>query len=438
MFFLTLDGSESIKMYLKEKILELCSTYFNEDIRPTLELIPGKSYLPSTSKYIDAEDLHYLIQASLDMWFTAGRFAREFESSFAKYLGLKCSLLVNSGSSANLLAIGALKLNAGDEVITAAVNFPTTVNPIIQNGLIPKFIDSSLETLNPSFENICKAITPHTKAIVLSHTLGNPWEVNKVKDYIKNRGIYIVEDCCDALGSTLEGSLVGSFGDIATSSFYPAHHITMGEGGAVSTNNKVFKRILESLRDWGRDCWCEPGDDNTCGKRFEWQLGNLPKGYDHKYIYSHMGYNLKATDMQAAIGLSQLKKLDGFIQKRKENWRYLNECLISEKEHLSIVQPTFNSDPSWFGFAMICKPQIDRKKLISFLENHKIGTRLVFGGNILRQPAYSHLNISKTFPNADIITEKAFWVGIHPRFSEKHLDYISEHIKKGIKLQLNG
>lgn len=431
----------------RQDFSSLSHEYFNKIIEPTLELVPGLSYLPTTSKCIDATDLDILIQSSLDMWLTAGRFSREFETQFPMHLGKNHSLLVNSGSSANLLAVTALsshvlgdmKLKPGDEIITSAVSFPTTVNPIFQNGYIPKFVDSDLNTLNPSTECLMAAITEKTKAVILAHTLGNPWDVKTLKDCLKDRSIFIIEDCCDALGSTLSDQPVGSFGDLATSSFYPAHHITMGEGGAVSVTNKTLKRILESLRDWGRDCWCQTGRDNTCGKRFEWQLGTLPHGYDHKYIYSHLGYNLKLTDMQAALGVSQLKKLTHFVQRRKDNWDYLFHALEAMvPEHISIASPTPNSAPSWFGFPIICKNHIDRKKLTLYLETHKIGTRLIFGGNIVRQPAYKDATyrVHDSLKNADIIAEKAFWVGIHPRFSQKHLDYIGDHIKKGVHDQI--
>ncbi|MEO5969119.1 MAG: lipopolysaccharide biosynthesis protein RfbH, partial [Bdellovibrionia bacterium] len=383
-------------------IQKLCRSFY-EGAYPASAFIPGETYIPATKKSVDGEDLVSLVDASLDMWLTTGRFGAEFESALPGYFGRKVeALLVNSGSSANLVAISSLgspmltkmklrPLEKGDEVITVAAGFPTTVNPIIQNGWTPVFVDVDLMTLNALPETIMAARTPKTRAVVLAHTLGNPYRADVLMEWCKKEGLYLIEDCCDALGSTIENTPVGSFGEFATVSFYPAHHITMGEGGAVMSKSAQFRRIAASIRDWGRDCWCDPGKDNTCGKRFEWQLGTLPCGYDHKYTYTHIGYNLKATDMQAALGVSQLKKAERFIAIRRRNWKYLYEQIKSSavlKGKLTPIEPTPSTVPSWFGFALHCEKGINREMITAFLESKKIGTRLLFGGNLTKQPAY--------------------------------------------------
>ncbi len=416
------------------------------------EFIAGQTYIPVTTKVMDADDLEILVDASLDLWLTAGRFAREFEAKLSPTFGRNTqSLLVNSGSSANLVAISALGANMvadlkmrplqkGDEVITAAAGFPTTVNPIIQNGWVPVFIDVDLKTINATVEAVQAARTPKTRAVVLAHTLGNVYRSDQLAEWCRKEGLYLVEDCCDALGATIGGAPVGSFGDFATVSFYPAHHITMGEGGAVIPRDGKWKRIAESVRDWGRDCWCEPGCDNTCKKRYGWTLGTLPPGYDHKYTYSNIGYNLKATDMQAAVGLSQLKKLPRFVEARRANWKRIYAGIQSStilRERLTPVLPTEGTEPSWFGFAMHVAPAINREKLVSYLEDHKVGTRLLFAGNLVRQPAYknSEYRIASDLKATDQIMAKTFWVGVHPALTEAKITYMLEMLEAGLQAQ---
>jgi CDP-6-deoxy-D-xylo-4-hexulose-3-dehydrase len=416
--------------------------------------VPGKTYIPVTTKILDEEDLDQLIHASLDLWLTAGRFAREFEEEIPKFFNRKASgLLVNSGSSANLVAASALgapmmkdlklkPIEKGAEIITAAAGFPTTVNPIVQNGWTPVFIDVDARTLNATPEAVMAARTPKTAAVMLAHTLGNPYRSDIIAEWCKREGLYLIEDCCDALGAqihTANNGLqpVGSFGDYATLSFYPAHHITMGEGGAVISRDGKLKRVAESIRDWGRDCWCEPGKDNTCGKRFDWTLGELPCGYDHKYIYSNVGYNLKVTDWQAAIGISQLKKAAIFIEARRSNWKKIYDGIQSSprlKSKFTPIEPTTGTDPSWFGFPMYCSDDIDREKLVRFLEEKKIGTRLVFAGNLTRQPAYRSVDyrIHDQLKNTDHIMSKAFWIGVHPALDDRRIAYILEQLEAGV------
>jgi CDP-6-deoxy-D-xylo-4-hexulose-3-dehydrase len=408
------------------------------------EFIPGFTPVPVSGKVIDEEDIGNLVDACLDGWLTAGRFTEEFQRSLATYVGVRDALFVNSGSSANLVALSALtspklgerSLKPGDEVLTVAMGFPTTVNPIIQNNLRPVLVDVNLETYDAIDERLEQAISPNTKAIMMAHTLGNPFNVDLVSELCKKHNLWLIEDSCDALGSSYKGRRTGSFGDLATISFYPAHHITTGEGGAVLVKSPLVKKQAESFRDWGRDCYCETGHDNTCKKRFEWQLGDLPQGYDHKYIYSHIGYNLKATDIQAALGVSQLKKLDRFIEMRKKNFEYLLKGL-KDIEGLEMPKPTIGSDPSWFGFPVTINPNhpADREELLRFLDERKIGTRLMFAGNITKQPAYAKVDfrIVGNLDNSDIIMRRAFWLGVYPGLTNKMLDYVIESIREFMK-----
>lgn len=434
---------------LRLNVIEASREYFKSLQKP--EFIPGKTYIPASAKVVDSDDLAHLINASLDLWLTAGRFSAEFESQLPKLFNRSTkALAVNSGSSANLVAISALSspalrsfnltpLEKGDEVITVAAGFPTTVNPIIQNGWIPVFVDVDIKTLNALPEKIMEAKSPRTKAIILAHTLGNPYRADILSEFCKKEGLYLIEDCCDAFGSLVNGQSVGSFGEYATLSFYPAHHITMGEGGAILSKDGRFRKIAESFRDWGRDCWCEPGKDNTCKKRFSWALGDLPYGYDHKYTYSHIGYNLKITDMQAALGISQLKKVDSFICKRKENWKKIYEGVKSSpilNKAFDPVEPTQNTNPSWFGFAINCREGIDRKSVTQFLEENKVGTRLVFAGNLTKQPAYKGIEykIVGNLNNTDQVMNKTFWIGVHPAINDMKIEYMLEQLEKAAKL----
>jgi CDP-6-deoxy-D-xylo-4-hexulose-3-dehydrase len=425
---------------LRAKIAALVQQYADEQlgIKP---FIPGQSVVPVSGKVIGARELQLMVEASLDGWLTTGRFNAAFEERLARYLGVKYLITVNSGSSANLVAfsvltsprLGARAIKPGDEVIGVAAGFPTTVNPILQFGAVPVFVDIDLVTHNVDASLIEAAITSKTKAIMLAHSLGNPFNLDVVTALCKKHGLWLVEDCCDALGSRYDGKLVGTFGDIATLSFYPAHHITMGEGGAVFTNNAELKLIAESFRDWGRDCYCAPGKDNTCGKRFGWKLGDLPEGYDHKYTYSHLGYNLKISDMQAACALAQMDRVDEFIAARKHNFSYLREHLQSCREFLELPQATPKSDPSWFGFLALLKPEsgVSRVNLLSYLDENKIGTRLLFAGNLARQPYMIGRNfrVSGNLSNTDVIMNQAFWLGVYPGLSTEHLDFIVERLE---------
>lgn len=437
---------------LRKKVIESACEYFKEI--ENNNKTKQKTYIPASGKVLKEDDLINLIEASLDMWLTSGRFNDEFEKEFAKYMEVKYALTTNSGSSANLLAISSLtsyklgdrRLKKGDEVITVAAGFPTTINPIIQNGLIPVFVDVELETYNINTNKIEEAISDKTKAIIVAHTLGNPFELDKIKEITKKHNLWLIEDNCDALGATYKGQKTGTFGDISTFSFYPAHHITMGEGGALITNNSQLYRIIMSYRDWGRDCWCKPGVDNTCKNRFNMQLGNLPFGYDHKYTYSHLGYNLKITDFQAAIGLSQLKKLPEFLKIREENANYLLQKLEDLSEYLILPKVSLNAHSSWFGFLLSVKESLkySKQELVKYLEKEGIGTRQLFAGNVLRQMMYvedeiklrigkspvivsKDLNEShyKLLPNTDFIMNNTFWVGVYPGLNKSDLDKIS-------------
>ena len=423
----------------REKILELVREYATERYAET-EFLPGVSVIPPSGKVINGDDLVNLVDASLDGWFTTGRYNDIFERELADYLGVRHALTTNSGSSANLLAISALTsptlgeraLRPGDEVITAAAGFPTTVNPILLYGLVPVFVDSSAPTYNPSVASIAAAIGPKTRAIMIAHTLGNPFAVAEVRALADQHKLWLIEDCCDALGSTYDGRKVGTFGHIGTLSFYPAHHITMGEGGAVFTNDIKLKRLIESFRDWGRDCYCAPGRDNTCGKRFGWQFGSLPQGYDHKYTYTHAGFNLKITDMQAALGLSQLKRIDEFVRLRRENFARLSELLLPLAKHLIQPQATPGSQPSWFGFPITLTDTAgcQRVDLLRYLDQHKIGTRLLFAGNLTRQPYFAgrEFRVSGSLIGTDRIADNTFWLGVYPNLGEAQLQYIAEKL----------
>ncbi len=405
------------------------------------DFVPGTTILPPSGKVIDAAELKNMVNASLDGWLTAGRFNDAFEKRLAEYLGVKFLISTNSGSSANLLAFSALTsprlgdraIMPGDEVIGVAAGFPTTVNPILQFGAVPVFVDIELSSHNIDVTKIEAAIGPKTKAIMLAHSLGNPFNLKVVKEICNRHSLWLIEDNCDALGSRYDGQLTGTFGDIGTLSFYPAHHITMGEGGAVFTNNPELKQIAESFRDWGRDCYCAPGKDNTCNKRFCWKLGDLPEGYDHKYTYAHLGYNLKITDMQAACALAQIDKLDHFIQARKDNFAYLRTRLISCEEFLHLPDPTPNSDPSWFGFLMTVRPNtnVQRVDLLNYLDQNKIGTRLLFAGNLTRQPYMigRKYRVSGDLTNTDLVMNNSFWVGVYPGLSQKMLSFIADKIE---------
>ena len=420
---------------LRAQILELVRQYQSAAFAPT-EFVPGQTAIPCAGRVFDQVELQNAVEASLDFWLTTGRFASEFEREFAQFMGVRHALLVNSGSSANLLALSALtspklgdrQLLPGDEVITVATGFPTTINPILQNKLVPVFVDVTIPTYNIDVAQLEAARSPRSRAVILAHTLGNPFDLDAVTTFCRQHKLWLIEDCCDAVGSTYRDQKVGTFGDLATVSFYPAHHMTMGEGGAVLTNTPLLKALVESFRDWGRDCWCDPGKDNTCSKRFKWQLGELPSGYDHKYTYSHIGYNLKLTDWQAAIGVAQLKKLPGFIQARQRNFQRLATGLKVLEEFLILPEATSNSYPSWFGFPLAVRPEahFNRDQIIQHLLAAKVSTRLLFGGNLVRQPAYLSIDRRQVgdLKNSDFVMNRVFWLGVYPALSPPMIDYV--------------
>jgi CDP-6-deoxy-D-xylo-4-hexulose-3-dehydrase len=440
------------KDVLKDKIFKLVKEYYDSVHKPyqIKEFNPDKDKINYAGRVFNEREIINLVDSGLDFWLTAGRFANQFEKEFAEFLGVKYCLLTNSGSSANLLAISALtspkldekRLKPGDEVITTACAFPTTVNPIIQNNLIPVFLDVDIGTYNIQVDKIEPAISEKTRAIFLAHTLGNPFDLHKVLKICEKYNLWLIEDNCDALGSKYKGKYTGFFGHIATFSFYPAHHITTGEGGALTTNDDQLKRLIESFRDWGRDCWCASGKDNTCGKRFGWQLGELPYSYDHKYIYSLFGYNLKVTDMQAAIGVAQLEKLPSFIEARKRNWKILREGLDDLSDVFILPEPTPYSDPSWFGFILTVKEntKFSRDEIVKYLEESGIQTRMLFAGNIIRHPAFDEMRKSGKgyrvvgdLCNTDMIMNDTFWIGVYPGLKEKMIEFMIKKIREFIE-----
>jgi CDP-4-dehydro-6-deoxyglucose reductase, E1 len=422
---------------LRDEVRKLVKEYYDVALTQT-PFVTGQSNIPVSGKVFDSTELEHLVEASLDAWLTTGRFAAEFEREFAAFMGVRCTSLVNSGSSANLAALSCLtspslggrRLVAGDEVITVAAGFPTTVNPIIQNKLVPVFVDVQIPTYNVDVTQLEAAVSDRTKSIMLAHTLGNPFNVDAVMALATKHNLWVIEDCCDAVGSLYKGRSVGTFGHLATTSFYPAHHITMGEGGCVLTQSPALKKLAESFRDWGRDCWCDPGKSNTCGCRFEWKLGDLPSGYDHKYIYSHIGYNLKATDMQAAVGVAQLKKLPGFIAARRANFAKLHTALGDLDDIFILPEVTEHSDPSWFGFPLAVRKDapVTRSEVVRFLESRNIATRLLFGGNLLRQPAYRDIQcrVIGDLHNTDFVMNNVFWIGLYPGITQPMISYMAE------------
>lgn len=420
---------------LREQIAGLVAEYYQAAF-PGREFQPGQTNVPVAGRVFDADDIQHLVDSSLDFWLTTGRYASRFEKEFARFFGLRNAILVNSGSSANLLALTALTsprlgeraLQPGDEVITAAAGFPTTVNPIIQNRLVPVFIDVDVPTYNIDVQLLEGALSPKTRAVMVAHTLGNPFRLDVVSDFCRRHNLWLIEDCCDAVGAKFQGQSVGTFGDLATTSFYPAHHITMGEGGSVLCEKPLLRTLVESFRDWGRDCWCEPGKDDTCGKRFDWTLGELPCGYDHKYTYSHIGYNLKVTDMQAAVGVAQLKKLPDFIARRRHNFERLRAGLRGSEEFYILPEATPGSEPSWFGFPIAVRPgaPFTRNDLVRFLEDRKIATRLLFGGNLVRQPAYQNVEfrVAGSLERTDLVMNQVFWLGVYPGLNDTMIDFM--------------
>lgn len=428
-------------MAARDEILARVREHY-EDTWGKRSFTPGTDPVPVSGRVFDADELLSLVDSALEFWVTAGRYAQQFERGLARFLGVRHAILTNSGSSANLLALSALtstnlgsrRLRAGDEVLTVAAGFPTTINPIVQNGLVPVFVDVDQTSGNASTAALAAAVGERTRAIMMAHTLGNPFDLDAVLAICREHDLWLVEDNCDALGSTYGGRLTGTFGDLSTLSLYPAHHITTGEGGCVFTHAGRIKLVVESLRDWGRDCWCEPGKENTCGKRFSWTLGELPPGYDHKYTYSHIGYNLKMTDLQAAIGVSQLKKLNGFIEARRRNWRRLHEVFASHEDDLVLPEPTPKSEPSWFGFKLLVREgaPFARKDIVGYLERHGVATRHVFAGNLLRQPAYAGIphRVVGELSNTDLIMQQGFWIGVYPGISPEMVDYVADVVSR--------
>ena len=426
---------------LKDQITTLVSKFAREKYKP-VAFSPGETVIPPSGKVIGERELQFMVEASLDGWLTTGRFNEEFEKKLADFIGVKHLITVNSGSSANLVAfstltsskLGERAIKKGDEVIGVAAGFPTTVNPIVQFGAIPVFVDVDMKTHNIDADLIEAAISPKTKAIMLAHTLGNPFNLAKVKELCDKYNLWLVEDCCDALGATYNKKMVGTWGDIATLSFYPAHHMTMGEGGAVFTNNSSLKVIAESFRDWGRDCYCAPGCDNTCGQRFGQKFGSLPQGYDHKYVYAHLGYNLKITDMQAACGLAQLERLPDFIKTRRKNYQLLKDRLSLLSDYIEIAEPTKNSEPSWFGFPITLKEEagVKRVDLLKYLDQYNIGTRLLFAGNLIRQPYFTNIEyrVVGDLKNTDKTMNQTFWLGVQPSLNAEHYEYIAGKLEE--------
>lgn len=432
-----MSNTDAIRKQISDLVAQYAQLQYQE--KPFVE---GETVIPPSGKLIGTKELQLMVEASLDGWLTTGRFNTEFEQKLAEFIGVKYLITVNSGSSANLVAFNTLTspklgnraIKKGDEVIGVAAGFPTTVNPIVQFGAVPVFVDVDMKTHNINADLVEAAITPKTKAIMLAHTLGNPFDLAKIKAICEKHNLWLIEDCCDALGSTYDGQIVGTFGDIATLSFYPAHHITMGEGGAVFTNNPTLKVIAESFRDWGRDCYCAPGCDDTCGMRFNQQFGTLPHGYDHKYVYAHLGYNLKITDMQAACGLAQLEKAPEFIATRKQNYQQLKNRLASLSEYIDIAEATPNSDPSWFGFPITLKETsgVQRIDLLKYLDQHKIGTRLLFAGNLTRQPYFQDVEyrIVGDLTNTDRTMNQTFWIGVQPSLNAEHFEFVAQKMEE--------
>ena len=437
--------SERSQDEIRAEILDLVREYHAAGADP--DFVPGESTVPVSGRVYDSDEMVHLVDSALDFWLTTGRYAKQLERGLARFVGTRHALLCNSGSSANLLALSALtsprlgrrRLVDGDEVLTVAAGFPTTVNPIFQNRLVPVFVDVDPATGNVVPGALGEAIGPRTRAVMLAHTLGNPFDVEAVRAVCAEHGLWLVEDNCDALGSTYDGQHTGTFGDLATVSFYPAHHITTGEGGCVLVRSGKLKKIVESFRDWGRDCWCDPGKENTCGKRFAWQLGDLPFGYDHKYTYSHVGYNLKMTDLQAAVGVAQLEKLPGFVEARKRNWRRLRDGLAPYADVLMLPEPTPRSDPSWFGFALTVRPgaPFGREELVGWLEAAGIATRKLFAGNLTRQPAYrdAEYRVAGDLSGADLIMRRGLWVGVYPGLTDAMIDYMVAVIGRFVELR---
>ncbi len=435
----------------RSEIIKLVEKYYENYVKNTSPYIEGNR-IAYASRVFDEKEMCSLVESALDFWLTAGKYTEQFESEFSKWLGVKYTSLVNSGSSANLLAfmaltsdeLGARKINRGDEVITVAAGFPTTIAPIVQYGAVPVFVDVTIPQYNIDSSALEAAVSKKTKAVMIAHTLGNPFDIEAVLAFCNKYNLWLIEDNCDSLGSkyTLNGveQQVGTFGDIGTSSFYPPHHMTMGEGGAVYTNNPLLHKLIRSFRDWGRDCSCNPGQDNLCHHRYDGQYGLLPQGYDHKYVYSHFGYNLKATDMQAAIGCEQLKKLDHFGSARRQNWKYLSEALTDLQQDIILPEPCPNSDPSWFGFLITCKEGIDRNRVVQFLENHCVQTRLLFAGNIIKHPCFDSMRVSGegyrvagSLANTDIIMKRSFWIGVYPEMTKDKLDYMIKIIRQALR-----